>query len=146
MLFRSNAAGTSSAAYSNKGVVIANGAKRTVIGTEGDGVNDSDQRNVITSNGTGLLVTGVGTTDTVIAGNYIGVQPDGLTGYGNTITLEVSGGAQKTRIGTDGSNDAFNVNERNLLCSGGFGVLLSQTSDVVIAGNYIGVEIGRAHV
>src|SRR5205823_4821605 len=45
------------------------------IGTNGDGVNDAAERNIVSGNtGTGVLLTGAGSNANVIAGNYIGLN------------------------------------------------------------------------
>ncbi|MFN5435507.1 MAG: beta strand repeat-containing protein, partial [Planctomyces sp.] len=132
--------GVTSVGYSPQGILINGGAKGTRIGTDGNGLNDVDERNVVNGNGLGIGISGVGTSGTVVAGNYIGTDVSGSQRMQNTYAMEITGGASDTRIGTDGSNDAFNVNERNIISGGGFGLRMDGVTNVTIAGNYIGLN------
>ena len=59
------------------------GFTNTVIGTNGDNVNDSVERNVISSNGSdGIRLANA--MDVLIAGNNIGLGADGVSNVGNT--------------------------------------------------------------
>ena len=52
----------------------------------------------------------------MIAGNYIGTDITGNTALGNGHSgIWMSAGASGNIIGTDGSDDAFNANERNVI-------------------------------
>ncbi|MFO0850510.1 MAG: right-handed parallel beta-helix repeat-containing protein [Gemmataceae bacterium] len=135
-----NAAGTLKLA-NNRGVEL--GASSNLIGTDGDGASDSKERNVISGNATyGVILIGGGNNR--IAGNYIGTKADGTGGaVGNgsdAIFLQSTSG---NVIGTDGSNDAFNASEKNLISgNGGRGVVLAGAN--VVAGNWIGVDVTGA--
>ena len=135
-----------------RGIYIDGGASGNRIGTDGDGTSDSLERNVVGGTKLGMIFSGPGTDNNVIAGNYIGVGPDGETGVGNTQAIIIQGGAAGTRIGTDGSDDAFNASEGNLISANGFGIQLTSTIDnnslpsggvrtsgTIIAGNRIGL-------
>src|SRR5207248_2972819 len=78
----------------------------------------------------------------VIAGNLIGTNAAGTAALANKFAGVLVAGGTGNRIGTDGSNDAFNVNERNIISGPTSGVKLqtSATSSIV-AGNYIGVNV-----
>ncbi len=66
------------------GVEIDAGATNNLIGTNGDGVNDVAQRNVISGNGdSGVLISGQGTDGNVVAGNFIGTDLTGTLALGN---------------------------------------------------------------
>jgi titin len=125
-----------------QGIIIAHGARRTLIGTDGDGNGDVDERNLLAGHGTAVEVYGAETSETVIAGNYFGLSASGTQAFGNITGVNVYGFASDTRIGTDGSNDSFNLHERNVFAGGGSGpgIMLNRTTDVVIAGNYIGMN------
>ncbi len=107
---------------------LARSPYNVVIGTDGDGVNDADERNVL---GGGLnAVTAAGTTDgaydtliemygggtrtnIIIAGNYIGVAVDGSTMLTNGTRLKNGwGNGAQVRIGSDfdGVSDAIEGN------------------------------------
>ena len=138
-----NASGAAAVGNSQRGVNVFGGAKNTRIGTNGDGTNDSSERNIISGNTMeGVLVQNTTTSGTVIAGNYIGTSAAGTTRIGNSSGVSVNAGATNTRIGTDGSNDAFNDNERNVISgNNAMGVFIgdTNTTGVSIAGNYIGI-------
>ena len=76
----------------------------------------------------------------VIAGNFIGTDPGGVkavpNGSGGVLLFY---GADRTRIGTDGSDDAFNAAERNVISGNAAGIQIDSNENWV-AGNYIGVD------
>src|SRR5262249_47532848 len=77
----------------------------------------------------------------VIAGNYIGTNAAGTAVDGFTnVAIQFFSAVTGTRIGTDGSNDNFNANERNVIVSGGGTAILMTGTNKVIAGNYLGTE------
>ena len=128
----------------NAGVLVSNGATNTVIGTNGDGVNDELERNIISGNSQeGIQIEGSTTTGTIVAGNYIGTNTTGTSAIPNSFSgILVLGGPTNTRIGTDG-NGAFDANERNVISgNSGFGVNIgdSGTKNSIVAGNYIGTN------
>ena len=126
-----NAAGTGAIANASGVVLAANG---NLIGTNGDGVNDAAERNVISGN-TQYGVEMNGAANNTIAGNYIGTNAAGMAllanGFSNVATFFSTGNI----IGTDGLHGAFNVDERNVI---GGGVILQNAN--VLAGNYIGLN------
>ena len=126
-----NAAGTAALANST-GVGI--GGASNIVGTNGDGVNDAAERNVISGN-TQYGVNMNGATDNKIAGNYIGTNAAGtarlVNGFSDVATFFSTGNI----IGTDGSNDLFNANERNVIR----GSVILQNANV-FAGNYVGMN------
>lgn len=96
---------------------LARNPYNIVIGTDGDGVNDADERNVLSGGVHGSLGSftteatydhiiefyGGGTrTNNVIAGNYIGVGVDGKTLFTNaTRLINGWGSTADVRIGSD---------------------------------------------
>jgi hypothetical protein len=126
-----------------RGVSVQGGAQHTIIGTNGDGVGDANEGNLISANGGNeIAVSDVGTDYTVIAGNLVGTNAAGTAALGNARGSDVlvSNGAQHTRIGTngDGVSDAL---ERNVMAAGAVvGVNLFGSSYNVVAGNYIGTN------
>ena len=100
-----NSAGAPGLGNGGVGIFIAGGAQNTLIGTNGDGMNDAAERNVISANtyqGVYIIGTssGTNTTGTIVAGNYIGTNPAGTAPLPNTSDgIFVGGGAQSTRIG-----------------------------------------------
>ena len=54
------------------------------VGTNGDGVTDASEGNVIAANGNvGIEIQGTAATSNVVAGNSIGTDKAGDTGLGN---------------------------------------------------------------
>lgn len=110
-------------------IELARDPYNIVIGTDGDGVNDADEGNVISGGFTKnyaqahpgeagydhlIEFYGGGTrTNNIIAGNYIGVAVDGITRLTNCTRLKNGWGAgAETRIGTDfdGVSDELEAN------------------------------------
>jgi CSLREA domain-containing protein len=134
-----NAAGNQ-AAPNGGGIVIGSLAGYNRIGTNGDGVNDLAERNVISGNTwNAITITNAGYA--VIAGNIIGLRANGTAALGNGSGI-VIGQSNLDRIGTDG-NGIGDVEERNIISAntGGAGITLGNATNIVIAGNYIGTNI-----
>jgi hypothetical protein len=109
------------------------------IGTNGDGVADAAERNII---GGDTGVQAEGTDGTVIAGNYIGVNASGTTPLGGQFGVVVALGAANTRIGTNGDGVA-DAAEANIIAGGtgdGIQVASPGTTGTVIRGNFIGTN------
>jgi M6 family metalloprotease-like protein len=124
------------------GIHIAAGSTFNRIGTDGDGVSDDVERNVISGNlNRGIFSSGTWgiNSENVIAGNYIGTDVTGMTAMGNGGDgVAITG--ENFRIGTDASADAFNANERNVIANNGrAGIYLDNANGTVVAGNYVGV-------
>jgi len=127
--------GTVALAPGNEVVVLADaGVNR--IGTNGDGVADAVERNIILGNQAIFII---GSSNNVIAGNYFNVDATGTVAFPHFQSIFVNGNGN--RIGTDGSNDAFNANERNVLAgSNSDAIQVFGSPNTVIAGNYIGTN------
>src|SRR5207248_52557 len=66
------------------GVQIDAAATNVRVGTDGNGVNDAAEANLISANGGHGIAVGVaGTNDTLIRGNLIGTDVTGATAFGN---------------------------------------------------------------
>jgi hypothetical protein len=112
-----------------------------IIGTDGDGLNDKAERNIVSANaGDGIAVAGTGN---VVSGNYIGTDTSATRGLGNQrYGVSVANAGPLNRIGSDGS-DAGAADEGNLISANGdFGIALGGVSvgTQVVAGNLIGVD------
>lgn len=135
------------------GVLIFAGSSDNRIGTNGDGIADAAERNVISANGTigntstgaGLII--IGAADNVVAGNYFGTDVTGTVALGNTNRgISIQSGAHGNRVGTDG-NGVADAAERNLLSGNRRNgiVIASDPGQPVtygnsVAGNYIGTD------
>jgi Ca2+-binding RTX toxin-like protein len=135
-----NASGTASLGNTSFGISLLGGSLRTRIGTDSDGNGDTDERNVISSNAKGINITGAGTNQTTIAGNYIGTDITGTIDLGNAqegILLITSGGVGTTIGGTAAA--ARNVISGNNSEGIEFSNVLAVSSLVV--NNYIGLDV-----
>lgn len=102
-------------------IEIGRGGDNTVIGTDGDGVNDADERNIIGGtlppalDGYDHTIEFYSGTQTgiIVAGNYIGIGVDGSTRFTNGVpALNASGNSSSYRVGSDfnGVSDALEGN------------------------------------
>ena len=79
-----NLTGTAALGNAGEGVLIAEGAKSSLIGTDSDGVADDAERNLVSGNlSSGVAIVGVATELNVMAGNYIGTDVTGTLPLGN---------------------------------------------------------------
>ena len=126
------------------GIIVDGGAQSNVIGTNGDGIADIAERNVVSGNiGRGIVITGAGTDLNSVAGNYVGTNAQGTGALANGVHgVNIRFGAKFNRVGTnsDGIADAA---ERNVISGNGLqgvGVYGTGTDQNIIAGNYIGTD------
>lgn len=135
--------GVSKLGNSADGILVSGISVGNIIGTDGDGVSDSSEGNVVSGNfGNGVRLFEA--SQTIVAGNLIGLTTTGTTAEGNRLRgIRIDGAAKSNRIGTndDGLSDLL---ERNII-SGNMqqGVLLSDigTEENSLAGNYIGTDV-----
>ncbi len=123
------------------GIEVGVGASNTRIGTNGDGVSDGLERNLIDDVGYGIEVSGA--TGTVIAGNYIGVAADGLTASPIGVDgIQVNQAATGTIIGGTLPADANLISE-----CGTWGVFIqgAGTSGNLVEGDLIGTDKTGMH-
>ncbi|MFM8325433.1 MAG: hypothetical protein ACKN9U_11270, partial [Pirellulaceae bacterium] len=138
-----NSLGTSSIANGDHGVYVVGGANN-LIGTNGDGVADTLERNLLSGNtGSGVLLNW--TSNNRVAGNFIGTKADAMAALPNTGNgIYIAGRSLNNILGTDSSNDAWNANERNLISGNSiYGVHVwggEGAKGTVIAGNWIGLN------
>jgi CSLREA domain-containing protein len=125
------------------GVFIFNGAASNRIGTNGDGVNDAAEGNLISGNlGNGIDLFAAG-DNTVIAGNRVGTNSAGTAALANGGVGISVGFTKFARVGTnsDGTSDDL---ERNLISGNAlWGVAIggagARNNDVL--GNFIGTDV-----
>ncbi len=140
-----NRAGTLALANGQRGVVIDTGASKNIIGTDGNGINDAPERNVISGNlQSGITIQDAGSDENIVAGNLIGTNPAGIAAIANgNRGVAIFDGAKRNRIGTNGDGTS-DVLERNLLSGNmweGVGISEVETSLNVVAGNFIGTDV-----
>jgi titin len=138
--------GTGTLALGNQqqGVLISSGAVANRVGSNGDGVGDGAEANVISGNvSQGVQISGTGTSQNVVAGNFIGTTASGTAALGNQLYgVLLYTGATSNLIGTNGT-DADVAGERNVISgnvAGGLNIAASGTSQNTVAGNYIGTD------
>ena len=141
----------------NEGVEIDAGATRNLVGTNGDGVNDASERNLISGNlFAGVWITGQGTSSNAVAGDWIGTDITGEVALNNgtqPVTdplgnvfgggVAISAGASGNRIGTDGKS-IDDAGKRNVIGGSGhdgIDIFGTGTDDNVVAGNFIGADV-----
>jgi titin len=126
-------------------VSIAGGAAFNVVGTRGTEADTAGLRNILSGNvWQGIYLSDAGTTNNVIAGNYIGPNVNGNVAAGTTGQGIFMGyGAQSNRIGAEGSSAAADIAERNVISGnawGGIWINGAGTNNNIVSGNYIGTN------
>lgn len=117
--------------------VMFNVASNCLVGTNGDGINDVAERNVISANAGGVFFNGV-CTNSVLAGNYIGLNAAGTAALGNTNQGVYMTSATGVRIGKKVNGETA---ERNVISgNGSLGIHLTGSPNTIIAGNYVGTN------
>ncbi len=92
--------GSTTVGNTNAGIYLDSGAKYTLIGSNADGTNDPAERNVISGNANGIVISGTGTYGNEVYGNYVGTDATGLLTRGNTNDGErVESGAANNYLG-----------------------------------------------
>jgi hypothetical protein len=144
-------------ASNNEGVEIDAGAAGNLIGSNGDGVHDVAERNLISGNlFAGVWITGPGTEGNAVAGNRIGTDITGTIALNNgtqPVTdsqgdsfgggLVLADGASNNRIGTDGQG-VDDVGERNVIAGSnndGIDIYGDGTDGNIVAGNFLGTDL-----
>ena len=147
-----NLSGTSALANVERGVLIAAGASSNVIGTNGDGLGDAAEGNLISGNfNEGVMIVDALTNSNVLAGNLIGTNAAGTAAVPNggavdSVGVLIDDGPEFTRVGTNGDGVSDLV-ERNVISGnlGYDGLMIQTANDNVVAGNYIGTTADGLH-
>ena len=107
---------TGTAAVPNyAGVYIQNQAHGNLIGTNGDGVSDALERNIVSGNEfAGVWLNNSG-TDNAVAGNFIGTDATGELPLGNALGVWLSSGSSGNWIGVNAQNGPENSDQGNLI-------------------------------
>ncbi len=115
------------------GITISGGSTANTIGATIAGVG-----NVISGNATvGVEISDQGTSQNLVAGNFIGTDTSGLKRLGNQVGVAIQSGSASNTIG--GANaGAANVISGN----SGTGIQISGASSNLVEGNFIGTGVG----
>jgi parallel beta-helix repeat protein len=112
------------------GVYMHDGAQNNAIGGTTAG-----ERNVISGNLLGVQIVSPQTSGNVVKGNYIGANAAGTDALPNADGVVIEGMADNNIIG--GSTPG----ERNVISGNEYGVIISDSSNTVVKGNYVGTDV-----
>lgn len=120
---------------SNAGISIHNSTGNLIGGPQ------EGARNVIASNWQDVLIVGPQATNNHVAGNYIGVGADGVTGLEGGMGVVVRGD-EGTGLGAPGNRiGGATEGERNVISAHRYyNVFLARTLGTTVQGNYIGTD------
>ena len=140
-----NASGLAALPNVGNGMEIKAGSQGNLIGTNGAGVDDAAERNVISGNdGDGIQIWHAGTSGNVVAGNYIGTNADGTAALGNGAAgIRIYDGASGNWIGVNSVFNPETPDEGNVISgntSDGVEMSGAGTSGNFVAGNLIGTD------
>ncbi len=122
------------------GVYITNGSSSNIIGTNGDGINDAAEGNLISGNlYAGIKIYSTNSIHNVIAGNHIGTNFDGTAAIGN-VGPGISVSGDLNLIGTNGDGVSDSLEGNVISGNANVGIFLS-SFNCIVAGNFIGVDI-----
>ncbi|MBX3407743.1 MAG: tandem-95 repeat protein [Phycisphaeraceae bacterium] len=133
------------------GVLISKGAGQSLIGTNGDGVDDAAERCIISGNmGSGVRMLNTRLDTQIanrVAGCWIGPDISGLLALPNRnggITLQ---SAERTIIGTNSTDNGFDAGEGNLISGNngnGVSIIGRPQTGTTVSGNRIGTDVSGA--
>lgn len=129
--------GTTGRGNGQIGIWIGPGADNNLIGTNGDGIADAQERNIIagTHIGPGILIQ---SNSNAIAGNFIGTDAAGTTAFQNDFDgIQILGGSNNLIGGTAPA-------ERNLVSGNGYNgidIFGAGAAANIIQGNLIGTDL-----
>jgi uncharacterized delta-60 repeat protein len=135
--------GTTQIGNTAEGVVIYGGNPSSlvtgnIIGTNADGTNDAGERNIISGNVIGILLSDSEVTGNTIAGNYIGTDVSGTLDRGNALDgVSIQNGANANTVGGTAST------QRNIISGNNrYGVAIEGvgSNNNMVIGNYIGLN------
>ena len=145
-----NAAGTAAIANANNGINTYE-AMETRIGTNGDGVSDDLERNIISGNTQNGISLSTRTSNSLVAGNIIGLNAAGDAAIPNGMWGVDISAADHNTIGTNGDGNG-DTSESNLISGngqGGIAILNDEaignlvTGNNIYANNGLGIDLRR---
>lgn len=127
-----NVGGTRALGNTGSGVFIGGGAANNLVG----GTEQGD-RNVISSNsGSGVVLSGAGTTGNQVINNYVGTNATGTAKFGNQVDgVSINAGADSNIIG------GLTLSARNIIANNRGSGIKVQADDTFIRGNFIGTDV-----
>ncbi|NIP86505.1 MAG: tandem-95 repeat protein, partial [Planctomycetales bacterium] len=135
-----NATGTARLGNTQQGIFIGSGSTANRIGTNGDGIADAAEGNLISGNALdGIRIDFSNHND--VAGNLIGTDVEGTRDLGNGADgVHIRQSSLGTRVGTNGDGVA-DAAEGNLISGNRRGVTITRAYETIVAGNHIGVDL-----
>lgn len=128
-----NITGTAALGNMSHGIIIRSSINNTVGGSTA--TPGTSPGNLISGNGDGVRITTAGSGN-IVQGNIIGLNANGTAQLGNTsegVLVESQ---------TSGSVGGATTDLRNIISANdSHGVLLTTSSNILVAGNYIGTDI-----
>jgi CSLREA domain-containing protein len=116
-----NAAGTAAIGVIHSGIELSNSFNNTIGGTA------AGERNVISGNRYGIAIFGPNATGNSVQGNYIGLQPDGVSSLPNRdYGVFISSTAANNTIGGTGAGEGNTIAFNGSALFGGAGVRTDQ--------------------
>ncbi|MGA2255010.1 MAG: Ig-like domain repeat protein [Thermoguttaceae bacterium] len=138
-----DATGETPIANSSGGILVSGGAQDNRIGTDGSGVGDEGERNVISGNNlnfvAGITIADTGSSGNIVAGNYIGTNATGTQSLPNS-GGGISIGADGNYIGTEGPDGPIGPDTRNVISGNDWAGIQLGGNNNVVAGNFIGTD------
>lgn len=141
-----DATGTTAVTNYGNGIDVLTNSTLNWIGTDGDGVSDASEANIVSGNGTGILVANTGVNR--LAGNTIGLNAAGTAAVPNTLsgvnvrgTGNIIGWCDANVNSTLCSNSGVLANQHNIVSGNTTdGIRLGyQAYTTLVYGNYVGV-------
>jgi parallel beta-helix repeat protein len=143
-LIGTNADGSLPIGNAAAGIKISDGAHGNIVGTDGDGFNDLNEKNIISGNGqAGIEISSVGTWANIVSGNLIGVDSLATIAIPNQWEgVRISEGAQYNRIGAH-FDQVFVEDQANIISGNlyhGVAIYGADTTNNTVAGNLVGIN------
>jgi len=138
-----NLLGTAALAFNTSVSIIIEETANNRIGTDGDGSNDLAERNIIHA-GPGIVISGDGADNNIVAGNFIGLASDGVTALASVVGggVAIQNEATNNRIGTN-ADGLVDASERNIISGAQQGIYILANGNF-ISGNFIGTDSSGA--
>ncbi|MGD2253329.1 MAG: hypothetical protein PVF70_10495 [Anaerolineales bacterium] len=126
--------------FPGDGINLADGAQDNIIGGDRTvGAGPTGQGNVVSLNGSvGVALSGAGTTNNLIIGNYIGTDPTGTMAWGNEVHGVMIQRSSHNTIGGTAPGEANLISGNQM---SGVRIEYPESVGNVVIGNYIGADV-----